>query len=276
MWREFVTTIRREWLKFVRVPIWVASYFIVPFLYLLLFGQAFNLDKLFPAGAPTGSLSSALLGAPDYFSYFTVGMIGFVILTSSLYAGTGVLFDKQLGIQARLSSTPAPRSAMFAGSLLFRSSVAVFPAFLAIGFGVAFAHIPGLIGLTVTGSITALSVAEVVLAAFLLSTMFTALFLAFGYVVEKNEAYFGITSLLNLPLLFTSNVMFPQTTMPGWLQTISAYNPISLAVNVARENLFVTTGYPYSAGVYLLGLLAWAALIIGVALVVAAWKLKAR
>ncbi|HYA54352.1 MAG TPA: hypothetical protein VEG42_01960, partial [Thermoplasmata archaeon] len=65
-------------------------------------------------------------------------------------------------------------------------------------------------------------------------------------------------------------------TMPGWLQTISAYNPISLAVNVARENLFTTTGYPYSAGVYLLGLLAWAILIIGVALLVAAWKLKAR
>jgi len=154
--------------------------------------------------------------------------------------------------------------------------VAVFPAFLAIGFGIAFAHIPGLVGLTITGSVTGLAVAEVVLAAFLLSVMFTALFLAFGYVVEKNEAYFGITSLLNLPLLFTSNVMFPQTTMPGWLQTISAYNPISLAVNVARENLFTTTGYPYSAGVYLLGLLAWAVLVIGVALLVAVWKLKAR
>ena len=276
MWREFATVVRREYLKWVRVPIWVGAYFLIPFVYLILFGQAFNLDKLFPSGSAAAPLHAALLGAPDYFSYFTAGMIGFVILTASLYAGTGVLFDKQLGIQSRMSAMPAPRSALFAGSLVFRSVMAVFPAFLAIGFGLAFARVPGLTGLTVTGSITAVGVLEVVLAAFLLSLMFTALFLAFGYALDKNEAYFGITSLLNLPILFTSNVMFPQSTMPGWLQTISAYNPVSLAVNVVRENLFATVGYPYGPAVYLLGLALWASLVIAVALVVAARELRAH
>ena len=274
MYREFATVLRREFLKWVRVPSWVAGFVIIPFLYLALFGQAFNLDTLFPAGTGTLALRAALLGAPDYFSYFTVGMIGFVVLTNSLYAGTGILFDKQLGIQQRIIATPAPRSALFAGSLLFRGSMAMIPSFLALGIGVLFARIPGLVGLTINGSVTGIGIAEVTVAAFLLSMMFTALFLAFGYALEKNESYFGLTSLLNLPILFTSNAMFPQTTMPGWLQTLSAYNPISLAVNVARENLFAATGYPYGAEVYLLGLAAWAALLIGIALVVAARKMR--
>jgi len=276
MWREFVTVFRREYLKWVRVPIWVSAYFVIPFVYLILFGQAFNLDKLLPVGAPADSLRPALLGAPDYFSYFTAGMVGFVILTSALYAGTGVLFDKQLGIQSRMSAMPAPRTALFAGTLVFRSVMAVFPAFFAIAFGLAFAHVPGLVGLTVSGPVSAVGVFEIVLAAFLLSIMFTALFLAFGYALDKNEAYFGITSLLNLPILFTSNVMFPQATMPGWLQTVAAYNPVSLAVNVVRENLFATEGYPYGPAVYLLGLAAWAALLIALALLVAARELRAH
>ena len=274
MYREFATVVRREFLKWIRAPIWVAGFVIIPFLYLALFGQAFNLNNLFPAGAGSGVLRTALLGAPDYFSYFTVGMIGFVVLTNSLYAGTGVLFDKQLGIQQRITATPAPRSALFAGSLLFRATMAMIPSFLAVGIGIAFAHIGGLVGLTIDGAATLLGVAELVLAAFLLSLMFTALFLAFGYAMDKNESYFGMTSLLNLPILFTSNVMFPVTTMPDWLQTLSMYNPISLAVDVARETLFTPVGYAYGPEVYLLGLVAWAALVIGVALLVAARKMK--
>jgi ABC-2 type transport system permease protein len=277
MYREFVTVLRREYLKWVRVPIWVASAFVVPVLYLVLFGQAFDLDRLFPSGA-NGSIyvRQALLGAPDYFSYFAVGMVAFVTLTASLYSGTGILFDKQLGIHQRTVATPAPRSALFAGTLTFRAFSAAWPAFLALGVALVFTGIPGLVGLSVRSSVTWGGVGEILLAEALLALMFTALFLAFGYVLDTNEAYFGMTSLLNLPILFTSNAMFPQSTMPPWLQSVTAYNPASLAVNVMRQNLFDTQGYPYSPEVYLLGLLAWAVALIGIALYLSARSLRVR
>ncbi len=277
MLREFRSVVRREYLRWVRVPIWVASFFVVPILYLALFGQAFNLDALFPSGA-AGELSvrRALLGAPNYFSYFAVGMAGFVTLTASLYAGTGVLFDKQLGIHQRTIATPAPRTALFAGTLAFRAFMAAWPAFLSLGIALLFARIPGLVGLSVRASVTPLGVGEIVLAEGLLALMFTALFLSFGYVLDRNEAYFGLTSLLNLPLLFTSNVLFPQSTMPAWLQEVTAYNPASLAVNVMRENLFATSGYPYPPAIYLIGLLGWAVGLIGIALALSARALGTR
>ncbi len=277
MYREFVTVLRREYLKWVRVPIWVASAFVVPVLYLVLFGQAFDLDRLFPAGA-SGSVyvSRALLGAPDYFSYFAVGMVAFVTLTASLYSGTGVLFDKQLGIHQRIVATPAPRSALFAGTLAFRAFSAAWPAFLAFGVALAFTGVPGLVGLSVRPSVSPLGVGEILLAEALLALMFTALFLSFGYVLDSNEAYFGITTLLNLPILFTSNALFPEATMPAWLQSVTAYNPASLAVNVMRENLFATRGYPYPPEVYLLGLLGWAAALVALALYLSARSLRVR
>ena len=277
MWREFVTVVQRDYIRWKRAPIWVGSAFIVPVLYLILFGQAFNLDKLFPPGlGGTAYVSKALLGAPSYFSYFAVGMVAFVTLTSSLYAGTPVLFDKQLGIHQRTVSTPAPRTALFAGVLLFQSFMAVWPAFLALFIAVGFAYIPSLVGLSVAKIISFTSVAEILSAELLLAMMFTSLFLSFGYVMEKNESYFGAVNLLNLPLLFTSNAMFPQSTMPLWLQHVTAYNPASLTVNVMRENLFNTMGYAYSPSIYLLGLLAWAMLLMSVAFYLSARSLRVR
>src|SRR5437899_11358176 len=60
------------------------------------------------------------------------------------------------------------------------------------------------------------------------------------------------------------------------MRVLSAYNPVSLAVNVARENLFATVGYAYPPEVYLLGLLAWAVVLIGSALVVATRQLRTK
>jgi ABC-2 type transport system permease protein len=277
MYREFVTVLRREYLKWVRVPIWVASAFVIPVLYLVLFGQAFNLDRLFPAGANGAEyVRMALLGAPNYFSYFAVGMVAFVTLTASLYSGTGILFDKQLGIHQRMVATPAPRSALYAGTLAFRGFSAAWPAFLALGVAIGFTAIPGLVGLSIRSSVTWTGVGEILLAEALLALMFTALFLSFGYVLDSNEAYFGLTSLLNLPILFTSNAMFPQSTMPPWLQTVTSYNPASLATNVMRQNLFNTSGYPYPPEVYLLGLLAWAVALIAIGLYLSARSLRVR
>src|SRR4029077_5463846 len=138
------------------------------------------------------------------------------------------------------------------------------------------AHVPGLAGLTVTAPVTALGVAEIVLAMLLLSLAFTAVFLAAGCLLDSPAAPSGLINLLNLPILFTSNAMFPRRLMPGWLQAISDYNPVSLAVNVLRENLFGEALYPHPPSVYLLGLLAYSVGLSALAFVLARRGLQAQ
>jgi ABC-2 type transport system permease protein len=269
--------LKREYLRWVRAPTWIIAGLLTPILYLLLFGQAFNLGKLVPPDPRAqAGLSAALLGAPNYFSYFAVGMVGMVAVTSALFAGTGVIFDKQLGILQRTIATPVRRSTIFASSLIFRGLLVVLPIFIVLGLALAFAQIPGLAGLTVTQNLGAVGLIEVLVAIFVLAIAFTSLFLAFGFLFARVESYFAVVNLLNLPILFTSNALYPYGTSPTWLQNITAYNPISLAVNVMRENFFGGAYYPHPAYVYLGGLVLWAAALGVMALLLASRALRTK
>jgi ABC-2 type transport system permease protein len=266
--------IRREYLRWIRAPTWVISGLMSPILYLLLFGQAFDLGKLLPPGTPADALSTILSGAPTYFSYFAVGMVAFASVTAAMFSGTGIIFDKQLGILQRILSTPITRRSVFLSSLTFRGMLTLIPAFLVVGFALLLAHVPGVAGLTVSASVTPLSAGQFLAAALILSVAFTALFLSFGFAAKRIESYFGVVTILQLPILLTSNAMYPVKIMPTWLQYLVGFNPISLAVNVMRMSLFGTSGYPYSVGIYLLGLLAWAGLFVALALLLASRALR--
>lgn len=266
--------IRREYLRWIRAPTWVISGLMSPILYLLLFGQAFDLGKLLPAGTPPGALAAVLSGAPTYFSYFAVGMVAFASVTAAMFSGTGIIFDKQLGILQRTLSTPISRRSVFLSSLVFRGMLTLIPAFLVVGFALVLAHVPNVAGLNVPGGVSVVDAGQFLAAALVLSVAFTALFLSFGFAAQRIESYFGVVTILQLPILLTSNAMYPTSIMPQWLQYIVGFNPISLAVNVMRMSLFGAQGYPYSAGVYLAGLLAWAAVFVGLAFLLASRALR--
>jgi ABC-2 type transport system permease protein len=266
--------IKREYLRWIRAPTWVISGLMSPILYLLLFGQAFDLSKLLPPGTPASDISSALSGAPTYFSYFAVGMVAFASVTAAMFSGTGIIFDKQLGILQRILSTPISRRSVFLSSLVFRGMLTLVPAFLVVGFALLLAHVPGVAGLHVPIAVSPLDAGQFLAAALILSVAFTSLFLSFGFAAQRIESYFGVVTILQLPILLTSNAMYPVSIMPTWLQYLVGFNPISLAVNVMRMSLFGTSGYPYSVGIYLLGLLAWAALFVVLAMILASKALR--
>lgn len=274
MFLPIASLIRREFLRWIRAPTWVISGLMSPVLYLLLFGQAFDLGKLLPPGTPASQLSQALSGAPNYFSYFTVGMVAFASVTAAMFSGSGTIFDKQLGILQRFLSTPISRRSVFLSSLVFRGILTLIPAFLVVGLALLLVYMPGVAGLSVGPSVTVVDWLQFLLAALVLSVAFTALFLSFGFAVQRIESYFGVVTILQLPILLTSNAMYPVSTMPTWLQYLVGVNPISLAVNTMRMSLFGSSGYPYSAGVYFLGLLAWATLFVGLAFLLASRALR--
>jgi ABC-2 type transport system permease protein len=45
----------------------------------------------------------------------------------------------------------------------------------------------------------------------------------------------AVMNLLNLPLLFASNALFPISIMPSWLQAVANVNPISYATDASRQ-----------------------------------------
>ncbi|MCI4346646.1 MAG: ABC transporter permease [Thermoplasmata archaeon] len=272
MLRELGALTRREFLKIRRNPQALFTSLLLPLLYLLLFGQGFNINPAaaLPPGTPPLVAHQVLLdyfrGAPNYYSYFAAGMVGFVAVTATLFIGANVIFDKLFGIFKRTRGTPAPSAAVFGSRLIAGSAQPIALAFFVLGLALLFAHIPGLSGLRVTAQVSALGVVEVFLAIVLLSLMFATLFLTFGILLDVPQTYFAAVNLLNLPVLLTSDALYPWGSMPVWLRTISQYNPVSLAVNVLRETFFGAGQYPFGPGVYLLGLLGWTAVLMGIAI----------
>jgi ABC-2 type transport system permease protein len=273
MLRELAALTRREFIKLARNPQAIFTSLLLPLLYLLLFGQGFNINpaQFLPPGTPPGVAQAIVAayfrGAPNYYSYFAAGMVGFVAVTSTLFIGANVIFDKLFGVFKRTRGTPAPSAAVFGSRLIAGAAQPIALAFFVLGLALLFAHVPGLTGLHVTASVSALGAIEVILAIVLLSLMFATLFLTFGVLLDVPQMYFAAVNLLNLPVLLTSDALYPWGSMPPWLQNVSQYNPVSLAVNVVRETLFGAGAYPYGPGVYLGGLFAWTAVLIAIAII---------
>jgi len=261
--RAFLALTGRELRRWIRTPTAIVASIMTPFFYLLLFGQAFNIGKFLASGPPQLALI-AFQGAPNYYSYFSAGLVMFVVLFSSLFIGANVILDKRLGYIKKLTVAPVSRAIILSANvaagvircLLFGSIVLA----LALGFD----HLPGLNGLTVTASVTPWGAVEIFLSMVFLATAFTSIFVTVGYVLEQVESYFAIVNLVNLPLLFSSTALAPETIMPGWLQTIAKANPITLSINVLRENLFPWQGYyPYPPETYLAILLIFTLAVVG-------------
>ncbi|MCI4335026.1 MAG: ABC transporter permease [Thermoplasmata archaeon] len=276
--RAFTALTRRELLRWFRTPAAIVSSLLMPFFYLLLFGQALNIGKL--VSAEHLSYAQAALvyqGAPNFYSYFSAGMVGFVLLFTSLFAGANLIFDKRLGFVKRVAASPVDRSIILGSRLAGGMIRGILLGVAVFAIAIGFAHLPGLAGLTVSGSPGVLGVAEILLAMMFLAAAFTSIFLALGFVIEKVDSYFAVMNLLNLPLLFTSNALFPRYLYPPWLQVISNWNPVSLAVDVIRENLFASSAYyPYPPLVYLGFLFVICAVLVSLAVVITGRTLAAR
>ncbi len=267
MLRELGALTRREFLKISRNPQAIFTSLLLPLLYLLLFGQGFNINPaaFLPAGTPE-SVKLAVIhayfrGAPSYYSYFAAGMVGFVSVTATLFIGANVIFDKLFGIFKRTRGTPAPSAAVFGSRLIAGSAQPVLLAFFVLGLAILFAHVPGLTGMQITQSVGIVGGLEILAAILLISLLFATIFLTFGILLEQPQTYFAAVNVINLPVLLTSDALYPWGAMPKWLQTASQYNPVSLAVNVLRETLYGSSAYPFPPGIYLLGLFAWFAVL---------------
>ncbi|MFY9717607.1 MAG: ABC transporter permease [Thermoplasmata archaeon] len=271
--REFVALTQRELLKWIRAPIGIVSSLLLPFFYLLLFGQSLNLGKLISGPGAT----AIYLGAPTYFSYFSIGMVGFILLFTGLFAGANVIFARRFGTLKKETAAPIAREVIFTSRVSAGVVRGVIFGTVVIAIALAFAQVHGLMGLELAGHSGVVGAAEVVLAMACITALFSSIFIGLGFLTEQIESYFALVNLVNLPVLFSSNALFPTSLFPGWLRTIAAWNPVSLGVDVMRENAFGSEAYyPYSPLQYLAILVAVTTFFVLLMSMVTRWSLRPR
>jgi len=200
-----------------RQPAFVVIMLIQPMIWLLLFGQLFKRIVEIP-GFATGS----------YIDFLTPGVVVMTVLFTSGWAGMAFIDDMDRGVMDRMLSSPVSRGAMMLASVLNQAVTIVVQGVIVVVVGL-------LLGASFPGGI--LGVLVMLLASVLLAAAFASLSNGMALIVRTQESLIGFSTMLTLPLSFLSSAMMAREAAPGWIQTVSSYNPVDWTVVAAREAL---------------------------------------
>lgn len=229
---------RRDLRKWYTNPYQLIISLIQPVIWMGLFGKALNFSSFITASAPPGVDTSGVLtsffGTASYFSYLVCGMLVFIVVFNSAFSGMSVVWDRRFGFMNKALSTPVSRGTIVMAKILQSVGRSLIQAFVVLLIGIA-------LGMS-TGSLSALGIAGTFFVVFLVAMGLSGLFVMLSLRSSNWQTQMAIINLLNLPLLFASNALFPVKIMPGWLQDVVRVNPISYCIDAIRQLLIGATG----------------------------------
>ena len=232
-----LTVAHRTVLKFLRTPQLVVVGTIQGAIFLLIFRYVFG-----------GAISTPGLG---YVDFLVPGFITTGVLFSGTGAAAGVAEDVEGGLFDRLRSLPIRRSAAPTGRALADTALVTWGLVItaALGFAVGFR-----VHTDLASALAAFGLCVV------FGFAFEWLFMCIGLYSGGAQAAQGM-SLLVFPLTFVSSAYVPVSTMPGWMQPVAKYQPLTYMVDAVRT---LTQGHPaeaalgHTAGYYVGFSLLWA------------------
>jgi ABC-2 type transport system permease protein len=220
-----------------RQPIWIVVMIVQPMFWLLLYSQLFR--RITDLGS---------FGTSDYVDYLTPGVAIMTAFFSGSWAGMGMIEDLDRGVIERILATPARRSAIVFGWVLYSGIVATLQALLIL--------LTGLVLGATNGGVTGWLV--ILLASFLVAAGFAGVSHGLALLTRQEASMIAIAQFIGLPLLFLSSLLIARELMPDWMQTLSLLNPVEWATRAARGEALPGTSWD-ELGSFLVLLVAFAA-----------------
>jgi ABC transporter DrrB family efflux protein len=218
---DVIVLTRRNLVHIAREPVQLSDVTVQPILFTLLFVYIFG------SGVP--------IHGGSYKDFAIAGLMLLNLTTSAMGTAVGLISDLTTGAIDRFRTLPMWRAAVLVG----RSVADLLSAAICIA-------IVALTGLAI-GWRPAASPASV-LAGFGVALLFAYglswACACLGIVSKGPESAQGVGLLVLFPLAIVSNALVPTAGMPGWLQAIANWNPVS-AVTAAARHLF---GNPNPSG----------------------------
>jgi len=238
-WHGLWALTNRDLRKWYTNPIQLFVSLIQPIVWLGLFGKALNFTSFISgSGIPTAQQNAILqsfFGTTSYFSFLSCGMLSFIVLFTSAFSGMSVVFDRRFGFLDKALSTPVARGTIVMAKILQSVGRSLVQAGIVLIIAV-------LLGME-TSHFTPQGIVGAFIVIFLMGMGLSALFTMLALRSADWQTQMAIINLLNLPLLFASNALFPIKIMPTWLQDVVRVNPVSYANDATRQLLIGATGW---------------------------------
>ena len=157
-----------------------------------------------------------------------VGMVSMIVMTTTMFSGMSIVWDRRLGFLDKVISTPVSRAAIIFSKILNATLRAMFQATVIL----AFAY---LLGLKLSSTFTPLNFLGIYVAIFLLGVGLSSVFIAFSIRSTRMERPMQFIGLITMPLTFASNTFFPTKLLPEWMQAIAIVNPLTYLTDAIRH-----------------------------------------
>jgi ABC-2 type transport system permease protein len=192
--------------------------FAQPLIFLVIFGAGF------------GNLIGSVAPGVNFIEFMYPGIIAMGVLTTSLFAGVSVVWDREFGFLRELLVAPLGRTGIVFGKAVGAAAVAL----LQVGLMLLITPIVGV-------EIDLETILLLVPISFILSIALSGLGLTVASFMRSQQGFQLLIQLLIFPLIFLAGVFFPINQAPEWLQVISKFNPLTYGVDAIRQVFLGTT-----------------------------------
>ncbi|MEU6483851.1 ABC transporter permease [Streptomyces sp. NPDC046887] len=204
---------RRNVLQIKQDPESMFDVLLMPIIFVLLFVYVFG-------GAIAGQGRQE-----DYVNYLVPGLMAMMGMNVAMGIGTGINDDFRKGVMDRFRTMPIARSSVLVAKIVVELGRMLVATAILLGMGF-------LLGMEIKTSVGGLLAAVALSAAFGSALMWV--FMLLGLALPTAQAVQGMAMLVLMPLQFGSSIFAPPSTMPGWLQAFTDYNPLSNLADAAR------------------------------------------
>ena len=204
---------RRSLARIRREPQTLADVTIQPVIFVLLFAYVFG-----------GAIG--LAGGGSYHSYLIGGMLGMTLAQTAPGTAVAVVSDMETGLIDRFRSLPMSRAAVLTARTIADLLTQVIGAVVVSLVGLA-------IGWRISGGVG--HAVEAFALALLFGYAFTWVGVFLGMLLSSAETAQQVGFIIFLPLTFLSSAFVTTQSMPGWLQPVAEWNPMSSLAAACRS-----------------------------------------
>jgi ABC-2 type transport system permease protein len=212
IWRGTWVVAYRELLRFVNERSRLVSSLAFPLLFLVIFGAGF--------GKVIGSLAPGV----DFIKFMYPGIVAQSVLTSSLFAGVSVVWDREFGFLREILVAPIGRPGIVFGKAIGATVTALLQTVILL-------VLTPFVGV----SLSPVTVLELIPVVVILALGLSGLGILIASFMTSQQGFQLVIQLLIFPLIFLAGVFFPVNNVPDWLAVISKINPLTYGVDAVRQ-----------------------------------------
>ena len=237
---QLIILVRRSLRTSARVPQLLMFSLTMPMAMLVLFSQVFRSVADGP-GFPPGV---------SYIDFLTPAMIAVSTVMAGTNAGVAAAIDHTNGLHDRFATMPVPAWVPGAARTVNEAVFTLARGALLLAAATA-------LGFRFHGSV--LDAVSGVVVVMTLAAAMSALFGRIGDRLRRPDVVQFAGMMIMMPFMFVSAAFAPLSTMPGWMGTLAALNPVAYAVDALRGSVMGTATVGDTIAALAAAALLWAA-----------------